>query len=89
MDFDSDFTAATPAQPAAFAGRFTATATTVDDELTVRVPWLDSTRTGIPVQWMPNGDVLPSKDDRAWVMEAVSEDGDGNEWIVVMWRPAS
>lgn len=71
------------------AVRFVDTAASIDDKLRVRVPWLDGARTGVPVQWVPlPGPVLPVAGDLAWVTEAVPEDGEGNEWVVVTWLPA-
>jgi hypothetical protein len=79
--------------PMLLEGRFLTTATTVDDELQVRVPWLDGDRTGVPVVWAPypgpSGPVLPTAGDPAWIAEATAADGDANAWVVVLWRPAS
>lgn len=80
----------TPAGLTVFAGRFVNGATSPDDELIVRVPWLDEARTGVPVTWSPlPGPVYPQAGDRVWVMESVSEDGDANEWVAVSWLPSA
>lgn len=86
MALDQDFP---PRAGTVYAARFVNGASSPTDTLTVRVPSHDEARTGLPVRWAPlPGPIYPSAGDPAWVMEAVSEDGLGNEWIVVAWVPA-
>lgn len=93
MDFDDLDAERGTAGPTVFEGVFATSAASVDDKLVVRVPWLDSNQTGVPVDWQPypgpNGPILPQARDRAWIAEAMSASGGGNGWIVLKWLPAS
>lgn len=93
MDFDDIAAERGAAGPTVLEGRFAESAAMAGDEMTVRVPWMDSNRSGVPVEWAPypgaSGPVLPSAGDPVWIAEAMNAEGTGNRWIVVMWHPAS
>lgn len=72
-----------PRRPVAYEGMIAADALDLDDAVTVTLSDFDDGRQVFgPCPWMPRGELLPSRGDRALVV--FSDDGD--PWIVA-WTP--
>lgn len=89
MDIDDDRLRgqAEDPDPAAWEARFTSTAVSDTDDLSVTIEALDGGEHRHPVRWAPNpGPTFPAAGDLAVAMEVTAEDG-GRAWWVLCWVP--